>query len=354
MDKILLGKIEFDEDTYQALINDYSESFTHTSLDIEKEFVKLEKYTLKLKSLLNYNNDLYRKLSEEEKMTAKKKFKYFITYMAYYKGMIPKFDINDEKTIDKIYDEHFKEFDKYMIRLLVFDKDGKVNLNETGRKVSQFFPNYMERKPVLEKAQNSKRNHINAFYYALNKENIYINEIIKINEIINLDNPNAEKGFKKSNNEITGSTIQTTDKKNVYDQIRSLIDEYINNNMGVEIEDPNEDNIDEEEEYKRLYNICLREAKFHIKFEHIHPFADGNGRTGRIIMSTNLIKQNVTPPLLTKVMLKEYKEYINDYNYEGLAQMILESSSQLLSTWVTIQRNNEGISPDKIIEAKTL
>lgn len=355
MDKHIFGKIEFDEETYQALINDYSEAFTHTSLEIEREFVKQEQMKLELKALLNYNLDLYNALSEEEKQLAKQKYHFFISYMAYYKGMIAQFDINNQGEIEKIYDENFKEeFEEYMIRLLVFNKEGKVNINETGKKVSMFFPLYMERKPVLEKAQNSKRNHINAFYCALNLNKIDIKNIIKINEIVNLSNPDIQIGFKKTNNEITGSNFDTTDKRNVHDQMRSLIDEYNNNNMGIITEDPNDENIDEDEEYRRLYNICLKEAKFHIKFEHIHPFADGNGRTGRIIMSSNLLKQNVTPPLLTKALMEKYKKYINDYDYESLAQIILESSSQQLSTWVTIKRNNEGMSPDEIINSKRL
>ena len=34
----------------------------------------------------------------------------------------------------------------------------------------------------------------------------------------------------------------------------------------------------------------LREARFHIRFERIHPFEDGNGRTGRILVNRGLLQ----------------------------------------------------------------
>lgn len=38
-----------------------------------------------------------------------------------------------------------------------------------------------------------------------------------------------------------------------------------------------------------------REAEFHIRFERIHPFEDGNGRTGRILLNRGLLLSDVAP-----------------------------------------------------------
>lgn len=51
---------------------------------------------------------------------------------------------------------------------------------------------------------------------------------------------------------------------------------------------------DMESAYKRLH-VIERIALFHLRFEGIHPFIDGNGRTGRLLMNLQLIKAGYMP-----------------------------------------------------------
>ncbi len=53
-------------------------------------------------------------------------------------------------------------------------------------------------------------------------------------------------------------------------------------------------------------------ANFHIQFERIHPFADGNGRVGRLIMVYQAIQNNIIPPLIENEHRDDYLKAIND------------------------------------------
>lgn len=47
-------------------------------------------------------------------------------------------------------------------------------------------------------------------------------------------------------------------------------------------------------------------AAFHVEFERIHPFQDGNGRVGRMIMFRECLTHGVTPFIIRRANAKEY------------------------------------------------
>lgn len=58
-------------------------------------------------------------------------------------------------------------------------------------------------------------------------------------------------------------------------------------------------------------------AEFHARYEQIHPFQDGNGRTGRIILFRECLKNNIVPVIIEDKNRMEYIDALRDYREEG-------------------------------------
>jgi len=70
-------------------------------------------------------------------------------------------------------------------------------------------------------------------------------------------------------------------------------------------------------------------AKLHARFELIHPFSDGNGRTGRLVMLIQALQNGLMPPLVVKERKKAYYKYLEiaqtEPNCDLLSLFIAES-----------------------------
>ena len=101
--------------------------------------------------------------------------------------------------------------------------------------------------------------------------------------------------YKKMPNEVGG--METTLPEQVSGKIKKLLAEY---------------NAKEE---KSLGDIL----DFHVKFERIHPFQDGNGRVGRLIMFKECLKYNIVPFIIEDDLKMFYyrglKEWDNEKGY---------------------------------------
>lgn len=61
-------------------------------------------------------------------------------------------------------------------------------------------------------------------------------------------------------------------------------------------------------------------AKYHIEFEKIHPFEDGNGRTGRLLLTYELLKNNLPTVVISKEDRVKYFEFLRNNDILGLAK----------------------------------
>ena len=75
-------------------------------------------------------------------------------------------------------------------------------------------------------------------------------------------------------------------------------------------------------------------AYYHVKFENIHPFADGNGRTGRLTMNYFLLTHNHPPIIIHEEDRKSYYSALEAWDErQELAPMIDFLKEQTVKTW---------------------
>lgn len=98
--------------------------------------------------------------------------------------------------------------------------------------------------------------------------------------------------FKKLPNTIGGK--ETTKPENVEKEIKKLLDEY------------------NKKEKKEIEDII----EFHQKFESIHPFQDGNGRVGRLVMFKECLANNIVPFIITDDLKYYYYRGLNEWQNE--------------------------------------
>lgn len=98
--------------------------------------------------------------------------------------------------------------------------------------------------------------------------------------------------YKKLPNEVGGR--ETTLPEEVPSAMRALLKEY----NAIEIKD--------------LKDVL----EFHVKFERIHPFQDGNGRVGRLIMFKECLKYNIVPFIIEDNLKIYYYRGLKEWNTE--------------------------------------
>lgn len=77
---------------------------------------------------------------------------------------------------------------------------------------------------------------------------------------------------------------------------------------------------DWKESKKDIYAI----ADFHQKFEHIHPFQDGNGRIGRFIILRQCLENNVDLIAIDDEYNKEYREALYTAQTIGTLEQLVQ------------------------------
>lgn len=164
--------------------------------------------------------------------------------------------------------------------------------------------------------------HKEAFDYVkqLVSENKQINEkVIKDIHYLVLANKREDRGvYRRVPVRIMGATHEPPQPYLIASKMEELLKKYKNSNE----------------------DIATKLARFHIEFESIHPFIDGNGRTGRLLVNLELMKAGY-PPIDIKFTdrLKYYEafdEYHAKHNVSAMANMFARYLNQRLDLYLSI------------------
>ncbi len=87
-------------------------------------------------------------------------------------------------------------------------------------------------------------------------------------------------------------------------------------------------------------HIIEAAAEFHLRFEGVHPFIDGNGRTGRLILNLELIKAGLLPVNIKYSDRRRYYDCFGEYHAgrspEALVRLLADYEIQELDKRIKI------------------
>ena len=141
-----------------------------------------------------------------------------------------------------------------------------------------------------------------------NQEQMSTELIKEYHKIImeNLVDNNGE--YKKTTNTIVGADFETSKPY----QVSILLQEWCDNyNFRIK----------KAQTVKEKIEIIVDQ---HIKFERIHPFSDGNGRAGRMLMIDSCIKESISPIIIPKEEKEKYINYLATENSKKFTKWGLE------------------------------
>ena len=173
--------------------------------------------------------------------------------------------------------------------------------------------------------ENHKQAFSNMLEHLENNDTLSVSIIKEIHADLT-DRLQYDKGqFKKNENMIIGAEFQTASPSETPFLVQQLVD-----------------NLD-----YRLENATTEEEKLesvldtHIQFERIHPFSDGNGRTGRMLMNYSLLQEGFPPLIIEKETKATYVELLANQDSSGFLSFAKEILAKELKRMQAFQNRDQ-------------
>ena len=177
----------------------------------------------------------------------------------------------------------------------------------------------IDKKPLKDHLEAG--GHRDAFLYVqdLVKNNIPFSESIikQIHTLVLMDRPEDRGVYRRIPVRIMGAYHVPPEPVCVPEQMEKLVAEFASS--------------------KKMHPV-ERAALFHLKFEGIHPFIDGNGRTGRLILNLMLMQAGYPPINVKYSDRRRYYEafdaYYRDNNMDTILNLITEQLNEQLKRYL--------------------
>ena len=182
---------------------------------------------------------------------------------------------------------------------LTYHSNGTEGSTMTEQDVEAVIYENQTLKNRTQKEQREAINHQTALYYLLSEltekgeDFTFTPELILATHLRMMNGVISDAGFWRNHSvRVTGSRVARAN----YLKIPELINNWCNQ--------ANSETMDK-------INLL---ATTHAEFEKIHPFSDGNGRTGRLLLFALALKLELTPPILYKERREAYYKYLELLN----------------------------------------
>lgn len=181
----------------------------------------------------------------------------------------------------------------------------------------------IDQKPLKEHLDAIGHKEAYDYIEQLVRENIALDTftIKQIHGLVLAHRPEDRGKFRSVEVHITGTDFQTSDPLHIEEDINALLKDY---------------------KRQRKTHLIEKVADFHRKFEKIHPFIDGNGRTGRLLINMELMKAGY--PAIN-IKYRDRAKYFNAFSsLEAMTSLIIECLEESINKRIEIILKKQKIS----------